>query len=198
MEAAVNPLHRPPHCARVRDIAADQGGAGGEVLDPAGGEVVENDDLIPAGDERLREMRADEAAPTSDEMTRQEEDPPAMRSMGSGGKRRKGVGMLGGEEPDVNVPTRQLDRHWIATKAETQHNFSSFSGSSGVSLAIRLQVGRIKIEADRSQMAVNNETTMNSYKSHACERRCHWHIHPVRGTYGCVSRVTKSSISGGF
>jgi hypothetical protein len=106
--------------------------------------------------------------------------------------------MLGGAEPDVNLPPPRLDRHWTAAKAETQHNFSSFSGSSVGGLAIRSQGGRIKIEADQSGAAANLEKIMHSYKSHACEQRRHWHIHPVRGTYGCVSRVTKSSISGGF
>jgi hypothetical protein len=106
--------------------------------------------------------------------------------------------MLGGEEPDVNLPPPRSRRHWTAAKAETQHNFSSFSGPSGASLAIRPQARRTKFEADHSGSAANLEKIMDSYKSHACEQGRHWHIHPVRGTYGCVSRVTKSSISGGF
>ena len=55
----------------VGDVAADEPGAGaecpGEVLLPAGREVVEHQHLVPATDERIDEVGADEAGPAGDE-----------------------------------------------------------------------------------------------------------------------------------
>jgi hypothetical protein len=46
---------------RGRDVRFDQPCAPVDVLAPTGGEVVEDGDLVPAGDERIYDVRADEA-----------------------------------------------------------------------------------------------------------------------------------------
>jgi hypothetical protein len=46
---------------RGRDVRFDQPCAPVDVLAPTGGEVVEDGDLVPAGDKRIYDVRADKA-----------------------------------------------------------------------------------------------------------------------------------------
>jgi hypothetical protein len=51
---------------RLADVALVQGRARGQVLAPAGGEAVDDVHLVSACDERVDEMRADEAGSPGD------------------------------------------------------------------------------------------------------------------------------------
>src|SRR5690606_30885576 len=67
VEDDLAPGDRPGDGVGVGDVALDDLDAGREVVQPAGGEVVEHHDVVAPGQEGVDEVRADEAGAAGDE-----------------------------------------------------------------------------------------------------------------------------------
>ena len=63
MEDALDPVHRPPHVVEIAQVAFDrlEPVEAGDILAPAGREVVEDPHAVAAARERLGHVRPDEA-----------------------------------------------------------------------------------------------------------------------------------------
>ncbi len=93
MKDAVGAGDRVAHGDTIGDIADHQFGRFRRIVAMAGGKVVEDTDLVTLGEQGIRKMRADEAAPAGNQISRHENPVSVLRR-----RWRRLVATLGSED----------------------------------------------------------------------------------------------------